>query len=270
MPSKPAFVLLPGAWCPSTFYEKLVPRLQDFGYDAYSLDLPSTLENEDTSPPSFYDDAKFVRLKIIELSDHGKTVVVVGNSYGGFLANEAIKGVLQSDRASVGKKGGVLHFVVLASLLPIVGKTVSEHLTGLIPIDLDAPVDWFPSGPAEMSAQAFLNHLPEEEGLKYGGLTRSHSSKSFKDPITYAAYDHIPTTVVIGMDDVALKPEVQEARVDEVIAAGNKHVKKTIIKADHIPQLSHPDEIAQICVNAAQFSKPTQSYSCEDLGEPQH
>jgi pimeloyl-ACP methyl ester carboxylesterase len=252
MTSKLCFLCLPGAWCPSTFYEKVIAKLLAQDYEAIALDPPSSLQESDTSAPGFYDDANFVRATIEELSSAGKTVIVVGNSYGGFLATEACKGLLQPDRLSAGKKGGVAHIIIIGSLLAAKGKSVGDMLAGHIPLDFGAPQDWFPPAPAEISWRTFFGSLPEEEGLKYGGMMRSHSSKSFMEPITFTAHEYIPTTVVIGSKDLALAAKVQEDRVDEVIAKGNNNIKKILIEADHIPMLAQADEIVKIFLEAAQ------------------
>lgn len=223
--SKPFFVLLPGSWCPAAYYEKLTPLLEQQGYEALALDLPTT--RGEGPPSTFYDDADFVRSRIERLADQGKKVIVVGNSYGGFLANECCKGVLASDRKSAGKEGGVIHVVILDSLLPPTGTTVAENLQGHIPLNFDnLPTDWLPGASPEMAHMAFFGSMSQEEGLKYGGMIANNSAKAFGDKITFAAYEHVATTVVVGSKDMALKPEVQEKRVDEVLRSGNMFVKK--------------------------------------------
>lgn len=102
-----------------------------------------------------------------------------------------------------------------------------------------------------MTGQLFFGSLPKDQQLYYGGMVKPHSVKAFSDPLTYAAYEHIPTTVVIGENDAALPPKFAHENVDKVIEKGVGTVKKISIPADHVMMTSHPEDIVKICLEAA-------------------
>lgn len=106
-----------------------------------------------------------------------------------------------------------------------------------------------------MAGPFLCGSLANEEQLYYGAMCKAHAAKSFVDPLTYAAYEFIPTMVVIGTDDKALSPELQHKNVDEVIARQSEKgavlVRKVAIEADHCSMLSHPQKVVQLCLEAA-------------------
>ncbi|KAF2271156.1 alpha/beta-hydrolase [Lojkania enalia] len=253
--TKPSFILLPGAWCPATYYEKVTPKLESLGYETIALDLPSVGKKPDSPPASAYDDANFVRAKITELSNQGKDVIICANSYGNFVAFEASKGVSKADRQASGKPGGVVHLIVLDFLLAPIGKNVQEVIFPHIPVDGSKPVEDYlePSMPVEVGGKFLFGSLSDEEQLHYGKMVQPHSAKSFTNPLTYAAYEHIPTTCVIGELDLALKPELQHESVDAAIAKGVGKIKKVVLQTDHIPMLAHPEEVVKVCEEAVHW-----------------
>ncbi|KAF2467182.1 alpha/beta-hydrolase [Lindgomyces ingoldianus] len=245
------FVFVPGAFCPGSYYHKVIAKLEALGYEAVALDLPSVGPKPESKPATGYEDASYVNSKVTELLNQGKNVVLGANSYGGFVVTEASKGLSKAEREAAGKPGALIHLVLMGSFLTPVGKTVKDMLTGHIPLDFESEVEYIDSGPAEIAGYAFFGSLPQEDQMIYGGQTKPHSAASFRDPLTHAGYEHIPTTVVIGELDRAYSPKVQHENVDAVIAKGVGQVKKVVLPVDHIPMLAHPDEIVSVLLGAA-------------------
>lgn len=110
---KPTIVLVPGAWHTAKCYDILVPHLQDAGYAALALTLPSV----GASPPtqSLDPDVDHIRKNIQPLLDAGKDVVVVMHSYGGIPGGSAVKGLSKVDRQDQGQPGGVSALVYLCA-----------------------------------------------------------------------------------------------------------------------------------------------------------
>lgn len=124
--SKPTFVLVAGAFCPGFYFHKVVDRLASEGYDAFAVDLP-TVGKKEGPPATAYDDSNLVRSKVEALLDEGKNVILVANSYGGFVVTEAAKGLGKTDRDTAGKTGGALiHLIILGSVLTSLGSTFHD------------------------------------------------------------------------------------------------------------------------------------------------
>lgn len=247
--SKPSFIFIPGAWCPGSYYEKVIPILQSAGYEGIAIDLLS-VGRKDTAPTG-YDDAAHLRAKATELLDQGKDVILVANSYGGWVAQEASKGLARADRNT---GGAVVHLVLLDTLLVPEGATFSSLVAQYVPAPITDPnIEWIDPVPGEHAGALLFGSMSQEEQLHYSNMGAAHSMKSLADPLTYAAWQHIPTTSVIGENDLALPPEVQHKNVDKAIEEGKAgKVKKVVIKGGaHCPMLSHPDEVVKICLDAA-------------------
>jgi pimeloyl-ACP methyl ester carboxylesterase len=247
---KPSFIFVPGSWCPGRYYEKVIAILQSAGYEAIALDLLSVGKKDYV--PTGYNDAAHVRAKATEVLDQGKDVILVANSYGGWVVQEASKGLAREDRAS---GGAVVHLVLLDTLLVPEGATFSSLVAQYVPMPITDPnIEWIEPMPGEHAGSFLFGTMPEEEQLHYGKMAAAQSAKALTDPLTYAAWQHIPTTSVIGEDDLALPPGVQHENVDKAIADGKAtKLKKIVIKGGaHCPMLSHPDEVVQICLDAAE------------------
>ena len=78
--------------------------------------------------PTIYDDAAVIRQVAAKLADEGKDVVLVGHSYGGVPATEAIKGISKAEREKEGKKGGVVRVAYMTCLVPAVGENAGDVL----------------------------------------------------------------------------------------------------------------------------------------------
>lgn len=122
---KPTIVLVPGAWHTAKCYDILVPHLQDAGYAALALTLPSVGGN----PPvqSIDPDVDHIRKNIQPLLDAGKDVVVVMHSYGGVPGGSAMKGFSKADRQGQGQPGGVSALVYLCAWMINEGTTTRDN-----------------------------------------------------------------------------------------------------------------------------------------------
>jgi len=136
--SKPAVVIVPGAWHPPALYETLETALDKAGYTALTASLPS-LDSQDPQATSCSADADTVRQYIMRLIEtDGKDVVVLCHSYGGIPGGGAAHGLSKTSRVQRGQKGGVIGLVYLtafvvpekASLLQIMG---GKHAPYLVP-----------------------------------------------------------------------------------------------------------------------------------------
>ena len=115
--SKPAFVLVPGAWQDPSYYGAVATGLKYHGYDSVTVTLPST----GASPPlyDFTEDVTAVRQAVTKFVENDRDVVVVAHSYSGLPTGELPKSLSKEDREANGLKGGVIRMVfIVAYLVP--------------------------------------------------------------------------------------------------------------------------------------------------------
>jgi pimeloyl-ACP methyl ester carboxylesterase len=204
--SNTAFLFVPGAWCPGYYYHKVTKKLQDLGHSATYTDLPSVGRKDIV--PGLDDDAAHVRIQANALLDAGKDVVIVGNSYGGFVVLEACKGLTHRD--------GLKHIITINSPLALKGQTMQDLVGDQAPVPKDDTKSWIEAGPVELGLMVFFGSLPEEEGRKYAAMVKEQSVKPLREPLSFAAYEEVPCTAVISGKDLAFKTQSQhEVRVPE-------------------------------------------------------
>lgn len=110
-PKKPEIVLVPGAWHSPSHYQDLFDQFEQNGYKTHSIRLPS-VGSADPKSITVSGDVNAVRdLVLIPLLDAGRNVVVIGHSFGGFVAGSVIHGLGPGERQS---GGAVVGFVVIA------------------------------------------------------------------------------------------------------------------------------------------------------------
>lgn len=124
---KPTIVIVPGSFSAYGVYEPFVKIIRDKGFSAFAVQLPSTQKRHPLPPATLQDDASHVRGIVERLiaEEEGREVVIVGHSYGGSVATEALSGLgLGEGRDHEGKrKGGVKRIVFLSATVPRVGET---------------------------------------------------------------------------------------------------------------------------------------------------
>lgn len=201
---KVAFLCVPGSWCPGYYFHKLTEKLQANGYNATFVDLPSVGRKDEA--PGLQDDVAHVRAKGNALLDAGYDLILVGNSYGGFV-------VLESSKTLVGKstsnRGSLKHMITINSPSAKPGQSMFDLVGDQAPIPKDSTDPWIEAVPAEFAYRGLFGSLPEEEGLKYGAMVGAQSMKPLLEPLTFAAYEQVPCTAIICGKDIAFKPETQ-------------------------------------------------------------
>jgi pimeloyl-ACP methyl ester carboxylesterase len=256
----PTFIFIPGAWCPSTYFEKVTALLSSQNYKSQALDLPSTDQSlrAQGKAPGLYDDATYVRNVVVKELDAGQDVVLIGSSYGGAVAMEACKGITASERVSSGDGGGqVKHLVLLGTLLCDEGFSVKKDMEGgNMPIDLStagiAANPWLEAFPPAIAGAVLCGSLPKDEQEKYGAMGKAFSAQTFVEELTFAAWKVVPTTLVVGSKDVTLSPEKQLDFFDKAVEKGEAELKKVVIEGgDHLTMLSNPEEVVKVCLEAA-------------------
>ena len=250
-----AFVLVPGAFCPGYYFHKVTEILESKGYPVRQIDLPTVGERKDYPPASVADDAAHVRYHALELLKAGHNIVLVGNSYGGFITTEAAKGLSKPSRNAGPDEGEIIHLVYLASLLAPIGINCQELLApDNPPVDTASTASYTPALPAEVAGAVLFSDLRVDEQLRYGAMQKPTSSLAMIGRLTYAAYEEYATTVVVTMRDKALSPEFQLGKFEEVEKSGvcNRGLRKVEMDGDHCCMVSRAEELAELLAEIGQ------------------
>ena len=242
-----AFILVPGGFCPAAYYHRVTTKLVEKGYEVVELNLPSVGRRTE-GPATLYDDARSAQTIMRNFANQGKEVILVGNSYGGVVITEAAKGFSKSERQAAGEAGALVHLVYLSSLVMPVGMTTEELVGGKVPAQMTSQGEYI--DPPASAGQNLFSELNAEEQVHYAKGMQCHSALSFASKLTYAGYEHIPTTMVVSENDQTLTPQLQHENVDAAIAGGIGKIRKVTLDSDHISMLSRPDEIVRILLEA--------------------
>lgn len=127
--SKPAVVIVPGAWQLPVVWDEFRSILDRAGYNAYHVALPS-IGGTELPLTGLPEDVAAVRKTLDSLVDEGREVVMLCHSSGGVVGSNAIEGYDVAAREKAGKKGGVVRIVYLSAFMLPKGKSLIEMLGG--------------------------------------------------------------------------------------------------------------------------------------------
>jgi pimeloyl-ACP methyl ester carboxylesterase len=224
--TRPALLLVPGAWHGRWAWHKVQPALAVRGWRTHLAELPTTYESR---PPrkGLHDDAAAIRKQIRQI---GGPIVVVAHSYGGAAVSEGAADI--SD---------VRHLVYVAAAQLDVGESLLSFASGR------APAWWMvdgelvsPGEPLEM----FYADVPSVEASRAVARLRPHSVVSFSQPLTAAAWHAVPSTYIVCDRDRAFPVQLQET-----LAARATYVRR--LRTGHAPFLAAPGQLTRLIVEAA-------------------
>ncbi|KAI9719615.1 MAG: hypothetical protein M1812_003386 [Candelaria pacifica] len=245
--TKPTLVLIHGAWHTAASFSSLISLLEEEGYPAQCISLPSV----GASPglPSFDADVTAIRTVIKPLIESNKQVILVMHSYGGLPGTEALQGLSEIERRKEGKEGGVVRLVYLAAFIAKVeqsaGMVHEEYKLPVIETELSAQDGtlFIKPGASELF---FYNDLSAEEAKHHASLLKSHSPGAFGSPLTHESYRLIPSAYLIPTLDKALPAEAQRKMAQ---VANIELVEE--IEAGHNPWLAQGGAVVRFIRKAA-------------------
>ena len=216
------FILIPGAGGHATYWNRLVPELENRGHRAIAVDI----EENDPSM-DLHGFAAVVEASIGDQQD----IILVAQSLGGFTAPMIRKQV---------------RMIVL--------------LNAMIPRSGESPNDWWAntgSGTARREADLaagrdpefdldrhFLHDLPEvARGELLSAEAREPSTAAMAQPCDFARWPAVPTKVLIGRDDRFFPAEFQRR-----VAKDRLGLDADEIPGGHLVALSNPSGLADLLV----------------------
>lgn len=245
---KPAIILVQGSFQLPEAYHKLASALRSRGFLVVQPLLPSLSDHEspDFAKRDLSDDSRVVGDEAKRLVvDEGMNVMVVMHSYGGLVGSNAIPGHLSfQSRHQNGLTGGVVRLFYFAAFILDEGKSV----LGTFGESPNNDVKLNGRFTMKDTASTIYHDLPQDEADYWTSKVIDQSYAVQTTSITRTAYKYIPSTYIVADDDHACP-----LRYQEVFAASiGAEVKK--IHSGHSPQLSKPEELADLVVAAAETS----------------
>jgi pimeloyl-ACP methyl ester carboxylesterase len=214
-----------GSW----WWHRTGELLAERGIVSDSPALPScgeTGEPTDAGGPGLTADVAAVR-RVLTASD--EPTVVVAHSYGGIVTAEAAAGV-----------EAVRHLLLVSSYLPEVGQSLSsfgsEEPAPFLEID---PAGGTFTVRADALAETFLQDCDPEIQRAATEKTARQSLSVLEQPVQSAAWQHVPSTYLICVEDRGTPAESQRA-----FAARAGSVVE--LDAGHHPFLSQPAAVRDL------------------------
>ena len=241
--TKPAIVLVPGAWHVPRNYSLLTSRLEESGYDVHCLSLPSM--EDATIDDNWKEDVKLVSRTVEQLADQGREVLIVMHSRGGLVGSDAAKDLSSADRAKEGKQGGVVGMVYLAAFACPEGPWTKDALMEGLPKVTEVLEGTICR--AINVHENFYGDLSADVAQEQSDYLRDMHVGFVNHEVTYAAWRHIPSTYLVCEDDMAIPLGFQEA----MIARPGASFTVERCKSAHSPFLSMPEFTANIVRRAA-------------------
>ena len=251
MSKEPTLILIPGGWHTAAVWDKVSDLLKAQGYNCIGIDLPSCSPNPSAT---FHDDIQAVREAILsETNDKTNDLVLVAWSYGGQVANSAIKGLTptttsdqQAGDNSETAQARVLGIALIASGFTATGVGFLEATDGVPPpfITLNHT-----AGHAELAADPkdlFYHDLSEQEAKHWESNLTELSLKALAEggEHAYAGWKDVPTWFLVPLEDRALPAEVQKGFVRMAREQGGD-VTVREVEGGHAVMLSRPGEVAE-------------------------
>lgn len=224
-------VLEHGAWADGSSWDGVVARLQK---DGYSVDVPP---NPLRGPST---DAAYLASYLKTVSG---SIVLVGQSYGGFVTTDAATG-----------NSSVKALVYVDAYIPAKGETI-DSINKKFPGSELAPsaLSFVPSARGVVDVyikpnqfRAILaNDLSATQAAQLAATQRPIAASALSEPSGVPAWTSIQTWDIIGTEDHAIPVAAQE------FMAKRAHANVTEIKASHLSMISQPDKVAAVIEAAA-------------------
>ncbi|RYP82304.1 hypothetical protein DL769_001706 [Monosporascus sp. CRB-8-3] len=254
--TKPTIVIVSGAFHTPESYRKLVTVLEAAGYEVHVPRLPSCNEMR---PPNadLASDTALIRSYVESLVRAGRSVAVIGHSYGGQVCSNALCGLGLEERSSKGLRGGV------SNLIYLVGYALQEGLATLdkfkefgnienMPLVFDMAEDQtvVARDPSTLFGLGGPGVDDAEVEAYVKTLCRWHGKAMFQ-PLEHAAWRELPVAYIHTTYDVSIPIAEQQSMVKDMEEAGRK-VQAFIVESGHAPNFTAPQGILDAVMKLSQ------------------
>lgn len=245
MSDLPTLVFTPGAWHRPTCYDKVMKALREqHQIRCTSFQLPSTVGDP---MATFKDDLDAARVTIANETTEGHDVILVAHSYGGMVANSAIKYFTEPQVA----QGRVVGLVLIASGFTLTGLSFMDPFFHVPPpawrVNKETGFAEIVTSPREL----FYHDLTAEEADEWVSQLTPQSLKALFEggEHSYAGWRDVPIWYIGTTEDRGLPVVAQRLNVGMAREMGAT-VEHRELNSSHSPFLSQPDEVVHLLVEA--------------------
>ena len=228
MNPRPNIVLVHGAWADGSCWSAVIERLQAGGYTVTAPQFPES---------SLADDVARLR-QVLDRQDG--PAIVAGHSYGGQIMTALGAGA-----------PNVAGLVYIAAF----GLDEGESIGGLLaqggpPTPALAHLDIDKQGFAWLPENDFVYHFAADVDAAQArvmyAVQQPLATSTFGDVMGVPAWKSCPSWFLVAEDDQAIPPEAERQFAKRMGAA------TVAIPAGHLAMVSHPDDVAQLIMTAAE------------------
>lgn len=219
-------VLVHGAWADGSSWGDVIQRLQNAGYTVTAPQFPLTSLDDNVA-----------RLREVLDLQTGPTLIA-GHSYGGQIMT------------ALGKNAqNVAGLVYIAAFGLDKGETLGELLSQGPPTPALEHMKTDDRGFTWLSQSDFVNHFaadvdPVKANMMYA-VQQPISGSAFDDKMGTPAWKTLQSWYLVAKNDEAIPPDAQRQMAQRMGA------NTSSIASSHVPMVSHPEEVAQLIMNAA-------------------
>jgi pimeloyl-ACP methyl ester carboxylesterase len=219
-----AAVLVHGAWADGSSWSRVTLLLQARGIDVVAVQLRRV---------SLAEDAAIVQRAV---ADQKGKVVLVGHSYGGAAITEG------GNDAKVGA------LVYVAAFAPGDGESINDLVSPYPASPWQAGLVQDSAGNLRLNTDAYLTYfaadLPRDEATVLATSQGPIFAHVLQDKVTNAAWKNKPVYWALSANDQIIPAAFQQGEAARIKA------KVTTIPGGHTELLSHPQEVANVILDA--------------------
>jgi pimeloyl-ACP methyl ester carboxylesterase len=234
MSSLPNIVFVHGAWADGSSWSAVIQRLQKDGFNVTAPQFPLTKLTDDVA-----------RLREVLARQDGPTIVA-GHSYGGQIIT-----ALGSDAPNVAG------LVYVAAFGLDQGESLGAILAQGPPTPAIAHLDIDKQGYAWLPEDDFINHFagdvdPIQAKVMFA-VQQPLAASSLGEAMGEPAWKSIASWYLVAQADQAIPPDAERLFA--------KRMGATVVEvnSNHLPMVSHPDEVVKLIKAAAEKIARTES-----------
>ena len=223
----PNVVLVHGAWADGSSWSKVIPLLQEKGFNVTAVQIPLTSLADDVA----------VTGRVLAMQK-GPTILV-GHSYGGVVITVA--GANASN---------VVGLVYISAYAPDAGEVLSE-LNGRMPAasgqaNIRPDAYGFLWIDPKAFPESFSQDVDPVQARVMAAVQKPFSASIFGEKVTQAAWKSKPSWYLVSKNDRVINPDLERFMAKRI---GAKEVVS--IPSSHASLVSHPSEVVKLIMDAA-------------------
>jgi pimeloyl-ACP methyl ester carboxylesterase len=222
--AKPNIILVHGGWADGGSWSKVIPTLTNAGHRVIAVQLPLHNTAEDIATVK----------RAVELV--GGPTILVGHSYGGYVISNA-----------GANNPNVTGLVYIAAFAPDEGEALGTFVTpdklppGIIIADSAGLTYLNP----DLFHESFAADVNATEALIMAVSQKPFNQSIFGEPSGPPAWKELPTWYQVSDSDRMIPPDTQR------MFAQRMNATTISIDTSHSSYVAHPEEIAQLILDAA-------------------